>query len=94
MRTEDVVIYDATLASCPFCGSAEQRVIGASLRGGWLWSARCRQCDARVEAETEESVITKWNRRYVQDEIEDDGYITWKRNRQRYVDELTGRDER
>ena len=93
MANSDVIIYDATLTPCPFCGGADQRVVGARINHEdqeWYWSVECKSCHARVQDfHTERQAIDAWNRRFSEDDIEEDGYITWKRFRDRYVRELT-----
>lgn len=84
-------LYQAALKSCPFCGNAEQEVWGVLLDGDrWSWDVTYLGCRVSTKGYgTEKEALEAWKRRYEQDEIEQDGYITWKRYRQRFVDELT-----
>lgn len=93
-----VKMYKAALKPCPFCGNAEQTVIGveALFRDGeeWRWNVECDGCHVQTKLyHTEKEALEAWKRRYAEDEVEQDGYITWKRYRQRFVDELTERIE-
>lgn len=93
-----VKMYKAALRSCPFCGNAEQTVIGveALFRDGeeWRWNVECDGCHVQTKLyHTEKEALEAWKGRYAEDEVEQDGYITWKRYRQRFVDELTERIE-
>ena len=89
-----VKMYKAALKPCPFCGNAEQTVIGveALFHGvdGWRWNVECDGCHVQTKLySTEHEALEAWKGRYAEDEVEQDGYITWKRYRQRFVDELT-----
>lgn len=89
-----VRMYKAALKRCPFCGNAEQTVIGVEAlfhdMEEWRWNVECDGCHVQTKLyHTEKEALEAWKRRYEQDEIEQDGYITWKRYRQRFVDELT-----
>ena len=93
-----VKMYKAALKPCPFCGNAEQTVIGveALFRDGasWRWSVECDGCHVTTKYYgSEHEALNAWKGRYREDEVEQDGYITWKRYRQRFVDELTQRIE-
>ena len=93
-----VKMYKAALKPCPFCGNAEQTVTGveALFHGvdGWRWNVECDGCHVQTKLySTEQEALEAWKGRYKEDEVEQDGYITWKRYRQRFVDELTQRIE-
>lgn len=93
-----VKMYKAALKPCPFCGNAEQTVCGveALFRDGesWRWNVECDGCHVQTKLySTEQEALNAWKGRYAEDEVEQDGYITWKRYRQRFVDELTQRIE-
>ena len=78
MENSKVIIYEATLMPCPFCGRAEQRVVGVRINHEdqeWYWSVECPTCTKGHN--TEEQAIEAWNRRYKQHEVEQDGDITW-----------------
>ena len=93
MSNSDVIVYEATLTPCPFCGGAEQEITGARValpNKEWSWRVECEQCHVTIACKnSEREVIDAWNRRFSKDDIEEDGYITWKRFRDRYVRELT-----
>lgn len=93
MARNSYIEYDATLTPCPFCGSAEQKITASHIMfedQEWYWSVECKDCHARLQGfYTERQAIDAWNRRFSKDDIEEDGYITWKRFRDRYVRELT-----
>ena len=94
LNAEDCVYYEDNLTPCPLCGYATQTVNGVRLRSGWRWSVECNGCHMETGAQTtEHGALQAWERRFAKDDIEEDGYITWKRYRQRYVDELTERIE-
>ena len=86
--------YDAKLTPCPFCGGERQEIMGVYLRtyNKWHWSIECMSCHASFkDMGSEYEVRTAWERRFKQDDIEEDGYIIWKRFRDRYVREFTER---
>ena len=89
----DYIEYDAALTPCPFCGGAEQQVSAAHIEypdQEWYWRVKCKACHVETTGyDTERQAIDAWNRRFCKDDIEEDGYITWKRYRNRYVNELT-----
>ena len=93
MSNNDVIMYDAALTPCPFCGGAEQEITGVRVAWPdkeWSWRVECPQCHVTIACKnSEREVIDAWNRRFSEDDIEEDGYITWKRFRDRYVRELT-----
>ena len=93
MINSNVIMYDAALTPCPFCGGAEQEITGVWIGSPgkeWSWRVECKQCHATFACKnSEREVIDAWNRRFSKDDIEEDGYITWKRFRDRYVRELT-----
>ena len=97
MARSDYIEYDATLTPCPFCGGTEQKVMASHIMfedQEWYWSVECKDCRASVSGfHTERQAIDAWERRFAKDDIEEDGYITWKRYRQRFCDELTERIE-
>ena len=77
-----VKMYKAALKSCPFCGNAEQTVCGveAVFRDGeeWRWNVECDGCHVQTKLySTEQEALNAWKRRYVKNEVEQDGNITW-----------------
>ena len=94
LNAEDCVYYEDNLTLCPFCGGATQTVHGVRITSGWRWSVECNGCHMETGAQTtEHGALQAWERRFAKDDIEDDGYITWKRYRQRFCDEFTERIE-
>lgn len=94
LNAEDCVFYEDNLAPCPFCGGTTQTVRGVLVTSGWKWAVQCNGCHMETGSQTTEQIALQvWDRRFAKDDIEDDGYITWKRYRQRYDDELTQRIE-
>ena len=91
--SEDCIMTDEKLTPCPFCGCVTQKVIGTRINHPdmeWYWKIECKDCHANVGGfETEIQAINAWNRRFCEDDIEEDGYITWKHYRDRFVRELT-----
>jgi len=52
------------LLICPFCGSADCRVIGGpGTKGGPKYWAGCDHCSGRAWGDTEAEAIAAWNRR-------------------------------
>lgn len=77
-----VKMYKAALKLCPFCGNAEQTVCGveALFRNGeeWRWNVECDGCHVQTKLyHTEKEALNAWKRRYVKNEVEQDGNITW-----------------
>lgn len=94
-ETDDLKFYDAQLKPCPFCGSAEQHVLGVRISGGWRWTVRCMGCSSVTgDKETEQGALNLWNRKTRKEaEANDEDYDRWCACRQRYVNALTGRIE-
>lgn len=95
--SDGVIMNDEKLTPCPFCGCVTQKVIGTRIKFPdmeWYWKVECKDCHATVGGfKTEIQAINAWNRRFCEDDIEEDGYITWKRYRDRFVNELTANIE-
>lgn len=72
-------MYKSALKQCPFCGNAEQTICGVEVdKNEWSWEVKCDGCGARTDLHpTERDALNAWKRRYVEDEIEQDGNITW-----------------
>lgn len=55
---------EINLSPCPFCGDVLpvlEEVYIYSEYFGYL--VRCQDCEAEIEGDTEDEVVTKWNRR-------------------------------
>ena len=93
MRIDGYIDSKQQLTPCPFCGCKTQLVIGTRIDfvdQEWYWRVECKDCHANVSGYmTERQAIDAWNRRFCKDDIEEDGYITWKHYRDRFVRELT-----
>lgn len=88
INTQDVKLYEENLAPCPFCGNEIQEIFGI----GNKWSVRCVGCDSATgDKDTEEQAIEFWKRRYTKNEVEQDGYSTWRMHLDRFVREGVGR---
>jgi Lar family restriction alleviation protein len=71
------------LTPCPFCGAEVLRVLQMAGPNSGYWYADCTECNASMQADSEEELIAAWNRRaalarrdaallQIADEIEDD----------------------
>jgi Lar family restriction alleviation protein len=92
-----VKMYKAALKPCPFCGNAEQTVFGTDVADGWKWNVECDGCHMQTKYyDSEQEALEAWKGRYKEDEIEQDGYRTWRMHLDRYIREgvsrLTGAD--
>ncbi|MBQ6233575.1 MAG: hypothetical protein IJJ80_08720 [Clostridia bacterium] len=88
ISNDDVKLYEDFIAQCPFCGGVEQEVLGIVGK----WTVRCIQCDAVTgNKDTEAEAIEAWRRRFKGNDIEEDGYVTWRNCLDRYIREGIGR---
>ena len=97
MQNNNYIEFKADLTPCPFCGRTTVTVWGARIDHPdleWSWTVECK-CGAciRGKKDTSAKAINAWERRFCKDDIEEDGYITWKHYRDRFVNELTARIE-
>ena len=73
-----VKMYKAALKPCPFCGNAEQTVFGTDVADDWKWNVECDGCHMQTKYyDSEQEALNAWKRRYVKNEVEQDGNITW-----------------
>ena len=93
INTERYIAYDTSLKQCPFCGSTSQEVSGVKVGPEkWSWNVRCNACQTATGIQpTETKAIEAWEGRYEKNEVEQDGYSTWRACLDRYVGEVVGR---
>lgn len=88
-------MYKAALKLCPFCGNAEQTVCGVEILlndAEWRWNVECDGCHVATQYyPTERDALNAWEGRYKEDEIEQDGYRTWRMHLDRYIREGVSR---
>jgi ribosomal protein L37AE/L43A len=71
MTTDNELVSNSGLQSCPFCGHLDIRPQCAG-----MWNIGCHKCSASVWAETEALARVKWNTRsHSTSWIERDGKI-------------------
>lgn len=94
--SEDVKFYDAQLEPCPFCGSAEQHVLGVKIPSGWKWTVRCMGCSSVTgDKETEQAALELWNRTLRKEaQVNDEDYDRWCACHKRFLDAYTARESR
>ena len=89
INTERYIAYDTSLKPCPFCGSTSQEVSGVLVGNDpdkWSWNVRCNACQTATGIRrTEKEAIEAWQGRYKENEVEQDGYSTWRDCLDRFV---------